>query len=180
MEELKEFLKKTGFNTEEIEDISELVDNEIDIKELEKKIVYLRSLNCDSRIIRIIIEENILFLTTELEEMEKVINFIKEKGLEEYIDNILEVNPDILSVSVDTLRRNENLLKMMIPENKFFILLRDRIEILTYNSDYLADRLAFFVKNGLKDKINQIILTQIELFDLEENEIEIEKLKKKI
>ena len=177
---MKNFLRNIGFDEETIEEILELVDNEIDAKELYKKIQYLQQLNCDARIIRIVIEENILFLTTELEEMEKVISFIKEKGLEEYIVNILEVNPDIISVSVEILRRNEKLFAMMIPEEQLKILLRDRIEILTYNSDYLADRLAFFVKNGFKNKIAKIILTQIELFDLEEEEIEIENLKKNL
>lgn len=180
MEALQICLKNLDFDEETIEEILELVDNEVDIKELYNKIQYLQQLGCDARIIRIIIEENLLFFTTELQEIEKVIVFITEKGLENEISNLLEVNPDIISVSVETLRRNENLLKMMLPEEKVKNLLRDRAEIFTYHSDYLADRLAFLVKNGLKENIEDILLTQVEILDLEEDEIEIEKLKKKL
>ena len=179
MENLKSCLYNLEFDEDTIEEILGLIDNEIDIKELYEKIVYLQELGCDSRIIRIIIEENFLFFTTELEDIKKVVNFIKERDLKEYIVNIIEVNPDIISISIDTLKKNENLLKMTLSEDKVRILLRDRTEVFTYNSDYLADRLAFFIKNGLKEHIDDILLTQTELLDLEENEIEIEKLKKK-
>lgn len=181
METLEEVLRKIKFTEEEIEDIKEFVENEIDIKELCSKIIYLSELGLSSRVIRIIIEENILFLSTELKEIEEVVNYIKEKGLTEYIDNIFEVNPDLISESAQKLRRNENLLKLMLPEETVNVILRDRIEILTYNTDYLSKRLAYLVENGLKDKIETIILSRIEIFDLEDDEIEFEvkDLKKK-
>lgn len=182
METLEEVLRKIKFNEEEIEDIKESVENEIDMKELCAKIIYLHDLNCSARIIRIIIEENILFLSTELKDIEAVVNFIKEKGLEEYLENMLEVNPDLISEPVEKLRRNENLLKLMLSEEKMKVILRDRIEILSYNTDYLSKRLAYLVENGLKDKIETIILSRIEIFDLEDDEIEFEvkEMKKKL
>lgn len=182
METLEEVLRKIKFNEEEIEDIKEFVKNEIDIKELCTKILYLYELNCSPRIIRIIIEENILFLSTELKEIEAVVNYIKEKDLGEYLEDLLEVNPDLITEPVEKLRRNENLLKMMLSEEKVKTLLRDRIEILTYNTDYLSKRLAYLVENGLKDKIEDIILSKIEIFDLEDDEIEfeVEEMKKKL
>ena len=69
----------------------------------------------------------------------------------------------------------------MLPEETVNVILRDRIEILTYNTDYLSKRLAYLVENGLKDKIETIILSRIEIFDLEDDEIEFEvkDLKKK-
>lgn len=182
METLEEVLRKIKFNEEEVEDIKEFVKNEIDIKELCTKIIYLYESNCSARIIRIIIEENILFLSTELKEIEAVVNYIKEKDLLEYLDSLLEVNPDLISEPVEKLRRNENLLKLMLSEEKVKTLLRDRIEILTYNTDYLSKRLAYLVENGLKDKIEDIILSKIEIFDLEDDEIEFEvkEMKKKL
>ncbi len=180
MEDLKIFLKQIGFEKEDIEDISELVNNEIDTKELYKKVEYLKEIGCEARVIRIVIEENILFLSTELEEMKKVISFLKANDLEEYIVNLIEVNPEILSVSAETLNRNVNLIKMMVSDDKIKILLRDRIELFTYNTDYLSQRLAFLVNNGLKEKIGKLILMQIEIFELEEDEIEIEELKKNL
>jgi hypothetical protein len=53
-------------------------------------------------------------------------------------------------------------------------------EILTYNTNYLEKRLEFFIKNGLKDKIKEIILNEFEAFEDEEDEIDIENLKKRL
>lgn len=176
-EKLEEFLKKIGFENEEVEEILEFANNEIDCKGIYEKIDYLKNLNIDNRIIKIIIEENPLFLTSELSEIETVIEYLKEKGLEEYIVNILEVDPEIINTPVDTLRKNEKLLKMIMSEEKVKLLLRDRIEILTFNSDYLSKKLAFLIENGLKEKITYIILSNIEIFYLEDDEIDIEELK---
>ena len=50
-------------------------------------------------------------------------------------------------------------------------------EILSFNTNYLEKRLEFFIKNGLKDKIKNIILNRIEAFEDAEDEIDLEELK---
>lgn len=179
-EVLSKFLKKIGFDEESIEDILLFSNNEIDIKDLYNKVKYLTDIKCSARVIRIIIEENPLFFTTELEDIEKVINYFIQKGLQEYVSNILEVCPEILSVQVGKIQKNEEILKFLINEDKVKMLLRDRTEIFTYNNDYLANRIRFFVENGLKDKIEKIIITRIEVFELEEDEIDLQELQENL
>ena len=52
-------------------------------------------------------------------------------------------------------------------------------EILTFNTDYFEKRLEFFIKNDLKDQIKDIILNDIEAFEDEEDEIDLEDLRSK-
>ena len=52
--------------------------------------------------------------------------FWQEKEVYNHIANLIEVNPDILSVSAETLKRNVNLIKMMVSEDKIKILLRKK------------------------------------------------------
>lgn len=175
--ELEKYLESLGFTEDDIDEIMVYAGNDIDVNGIKNKVEYLNSLNCSSRIIRIIIEENPLFLLTELEEIKKVINYFKEKNLEEYITDILEVEPEILSTKVDVIKKNEEILKLIVSETNINIFLRDRTVIFTYNNDYLANRLRFLVEHGLKEKIAKIIINNIEIFDLEDDEIDFEELK---
>ena len=180
-ETLIKILEKMGFESEIIEDILAFVDNEIDIKYLYEKVKYLAELNCSDRVIRIIIEENPLFLSTELDEIKAVVNYLNEKGLKSYIVNILEVNPDILSTGVEKISQNEKLLKYVIQDDKKVERLYiDRSEIFTYNNDYLANRIRLLVENGLKEKIEKIIITYPEIFELEDDEINFKELKERV
>lgn len=174
---LEEYLKKLGFNEDEIDEICIYAGNDIDVNGIQKKIEYLYKLNCSPRIIRIVIEENPLFLITEMNDIESVINYFKEKELDEYITDIIEVEPEILSTKIDKIRKNEEILKLVLPDSNIKILLRDRTIIFTYNNDYLANRLTLLVQNGLKEKIARIILNNIEIFDLDDDEINFDELK---
>ena len=118
-----------------------------------------------------------MFLLTELDEIKKVIEYLKEKGLEEYITEILEMEPEFVSTKIEVIKKNEEILKLIVPESNIKILLRDRTVIFTYNNDYLANRLRLLVEHGLKEKIARIILNYIEIFDLEDDEIDFEELK---
>ena len=175
--ELEKYLQSLGFEENEIDEIMIYVGNDIDVSGIKNKVEYLNSLKCSSRIIRIIIEENPLFLLTELDEIKKVVEYFKEKGLEDYITEILEVEPEILSTKIDVIRKNEEILRFVVPESNIKILLRDRTIIFSYNNDYLANRLRLLVEHGLKEKIARIILNNIEIFDLEDDEIDFEELK---
>lgn len=63
---IEEYLKNIGFDEEEVLNILEYASNEIDRKALHEKIKYLIFLGLDARQIRIVIEEDITFVTEEL------------------------------------------------------------------------------------------------------------------
>ena len=63
---IEEYLKVVGFEPEDIEMIMEYGVNEIDKESLHEKIKYLISLGLDPRRIRIVIEEDITFVTEEI------------------------------------------------------------------------------------------------------------------
>ena len=180
-DKLKEYLLSLKFKEEDIDEILDNLENEIDQKDLHEKIKFLISLKLDIRVIRILIEENPLFMTTNLEDIKQIVELLKSLKLDEYISDILEMNPELLSTSKDKIITNINLLKVLIPEEKkFFEILKERIEIFTYNTDYLEKRLEFFIKHGFKEHIYKIILRYMELFDEEEEDINIEELKSKV
>ena len=78
----------------------------------------------------------------------------------------------------EDLERNYNLLKLVIPdEESLKIVIQDRGELLTYKPDYLSDKFTFFVSEGLKDNILKIIIDNVEVFDLDNDEIDLEELK---
>ena len=64
-------------------------------------------------------------------------------------------------------------------EKDLINMLKIDCEILTFNTDYFEKRLEFLIKNGLKDAIKSIILNDIEAFEDEEDEIDLEELKSK-
>ena len=57
------------------------------------------------------------------------------------------------------------------------IIIQDRGEILTYKPDYLSDKFSFLINNGLKENILKILIENIEIFELDNDEINIEDLK---
>ena len=174
---LEEYLKSLGFNEDEVDEILIYAGNDIDVDGIKKKIECLHNLNCSPRIIRIIIEENPLFLITEIKDIEEVIKYFKEKGLEENLVDIIEVEPEILSTKLEKIKKNEEILKFILPESNIKILLRDRTVIFTYNNDYLANRLTLLVEHGLKEKMARIIINNIEVFELDDDEINFDELK---
>ena len=74
---------------------------------------------------------------------------------------------------------NYKLLKILMSERDLNNLLKIDCEILTFNTDYFEKRLEFFIKNDLKDQIKDIILNDIEAFEDEEDEIDLDDLKSK-
>lgn len=125
-----------------------------------------------------VISENPLFLTTTLETVKNNVNFLKNINLEN-ISRTLEINPELLSTSDKTMSENYKLLKILMSEKELANMLKIDCEILTFNTDYFEKRLEFFIKNDLKDNIKDIILNDIEAFEDEEEEIDLEDLKAK-
>lgn len=177
--DIENYLEKIGFDKEDIDSILEYTTNEIDRKVLHEKIKYLISLGLNATQIRIVIEEDITFITEELELIQNNGELLKKYLNEDEIKIALEVTPELLTMKKGELEQNIRLLNLVIENDEYLkIIMQDRGEILTYKPNYLSDKLSFFINNGLKDKILDIIIQNIEVFDLENEEIDLKKLKK--
>lgn len=175
---IDEYLKKIGFEAEEIEEILEYANSEIDRKVLHEKVKFLISLGLEARQIRIILEEDLLFVTEDFELIKENAAVLTKYLDQEEIKNTLETTPEILTVRKEELERNINLLKLVInDEESLKIVIQDRGEILTYKPDYLSDKFTFFVSKGLKENILKIIIENVEVFELDNDEIDVEELK---
>lgn len=176
--DIKQYLNKIGFDEEDIETVLTYASNEIDQKSLHEKIKYLISLNLSASQIRIILEEDLTFVTEELSLIKSNVEVLKQYLNSEEIINTLEVSPEVLTLKNGDLEQNIKLIKLIIPEEESFkIVLQDRGELLTYKPDYLSDKLSFFIKNGLKEELLRIIIEDVEIFELDNDEINIEELK---
>lgn len=175
---INDYLKKIGFEKEDIEYLLEYASNEIDSKILHEKIKYLISLGLNARQIRIIVEEDITFVTEELELIKNNGEILKKYLDLEEISNALEVTPELLTMKENDLERNIKLLSLVITDKEALkIILQDRGEIVTYKPDYLSDKFSFLVNNGLKENILKIIIENVEIFELDNDEIDLEELK---
>ena len=177
-EELKKYFDELNYSENIQREILESVETEKDIESLYEKIKFLNKNGVPAEGIEMIFNENPLFLTTTLETVKNNINFLKNIKLEN-IARTLEINPELLSTSDKTMSENYKLLKILMSEKELANMLKIDCEILTFNTDYFEKRLEFLIKNGLKDNIKDIILNDIEAFEDEEDEIELEELKTK-
>ena len=97
---------------------------------------------------------------------------------EDELKNTLETTPELLTMKNEDLERNINLLKLVVPdEESLKVVIEDRGELLTYKPDYLSDKFTFFVSEGMKEDILKIIIENVEVFDLDNDEIDLEELK---
>ena len=119
-----------------------------------------------------------LFVTEDFELIKENAAVLTKYLDQEEIKNTLETTPEILTVRKEELERNINLLKLVInDEESLKIVIQDRGEILTYKPDYLSDKFTFFVSKGLKENILKIIIENVEIFELDNDEIDVEELK---
>ena len=175
---LEKYLKMIGFDEEEISMILDYANSEIDKKVLHEKVKHLISLGLEARQIRIILEEDPTFLTEEFEQIKNNSEILHKYLDKEELKNTLEVAPEILTMKKDDLKRNINLLDIIINNSEILkVIMQDRGEILTYKPDYLSDKFTFLINNGLKENILKILIENIEIFDLDNSEINIEELK---
>ena len=177
-EELKKYFEELNYSEYLQQEILECVETEKDIESLYEKIKFLNKTGVPAEGIEMILNENPLFITTTLETVKNNVNFLKNINLEN-IPRTLEINPELLSTSDKTMSENYKLLKILMSEKELANLLKIDCEILTFNTDYFEKRLEFLIKNDLKDFIKEIILNDIEAFEDEEDEIDIEELKVK-
>ena len=176
---MEDYLKKNGFGDEEISFIMEYAVNEIDKNVLQEKIKYLISLGLDPRRIRIIIEEDMTFVTEEISLIVKNGEILKTYLNQDELLDTLEVTPELLTVKEGYIEENIKLLKIVVTDEEILkVLLLDRGELLTYKPKYLSEKLSFLIENGLKEKIVKILIEEIEIFDEENENIDLEYLKK--
>ena len=173
-EEEKKILLEEKFDS--YEDILQYVDDEKDIESLADKIKFLKKNGLENEDIELVLSENPLFLTSDLETIKRSANFFKSIGLKN-LSQVYNMNPELLSVSDSQMSENYKLLKLLMSEKELINMLNIDAEILSFNTNYLGRRLEFFVKNGLKDKIKDIILNSIESFEDEEDEIDLDTLR---
>ena len=173
-EELEKFLREEKFDS--YEDILLYVDDEKDIESLADKIKFLKKSGLENEDIETVLAENPLFLTSNIETVKRSVNFLNSIGLKN-LQQTVNMNPELLSVSDSQMSENYKLLKLLLSEKDLLNMLNIDAEILSFNTDYLGRRLEFFVKNDLKDKVKDIILNHIEVFEDEEDEIDLNLLK---
>lgn len=179
-ETLKEYLKDCGLKYENIEDVLKNAKNDEDIKEIYHKILYLEELKCNSEGIKKIFTGNPLIISTDLEKIKELVEYLKSKGVEENVSSLLEAYPNILDIPVWMIKKNEELLENYIPKEKMSTLVKDRTEIFMYNNDYLENRIDFLIDNSLENKLENIIMEDIGIFDLREEEIDVKALREKM
>ena len=90
-DKLKSFLEELKYDENSINEILELVDNEKDIESLYNKIEFLNKNGVNQEGIDIILSDNPLFLTTDIDTVKRSVNFLKNIKLEN-IANVLEIN----------------------------------------------------------------------------------------
>ena len=177
-EELKKYFDELKYSESIQIEILESVETEKDIESLYEKIKFLNKNGVPAEGIEMIFNENPLFITTNLETVKNNVNFLKNINIEN-IPRTLEINPELLSTSDKIMSENYKLLKILMSEKDLANMLKIDCEILTFNTDYFVKRLEFLIGNGLKDCIKNIILNDIEVFEDEEDEIDLDELKSK-
>lgn len=153
------------------------VSTETDIQNLITKIEMIEAEGVDIDTVIEGLAENPLFPVEEPSVIAKNIETLKQYVYFKDLGLAIESTPEYLTMQEDYLEQNIKMIKLVVSPEIFDILLKAHGEIFTYNTPYLVSRLEFFVKNGLKDKIEQFILEDIELFDLDEEEIDLNDLK---
>ncbi len=180
-EKLKEYLKVLEFEENDIQEILQLVSSEIDIKSLHEKLKFLVSKGLDKTSLKIIIDENLLFLTSNIKTIEKNMEILEKYLSQNEILMSLGLTPELITLQEENLQSNINMLKIIFgSDDEVKEIIINYGEILLYNTKYLEKRFEYFIKNGLKDQIKNYIIEDIELFDLEEDEIDLEDLKKNL
>ena len=163
-DELKKVLKIMRFKNNQIKYILCYINSPINIQELYQKINLLKELNVKNRIIRLAIEENPKFLMADLNEIKKIVNYIKSKIPEKEIKKIIECTPQILTMSLEQLIKNEKILAEFVSEDRIREIYIYRSGILKLDNDYLNYKINLIIKNGFEKNIFKIIMMYPEYF----------------
>ena len=156
--------------------VIDMLEGEKDYQSIITKFEILHHEGIDINSIQDDLIENPFFITCEPKDVERNIEVLKKYVEPKEINKVIGMNPDYLTVEENHFEQNIKMLKMILSDEMFDILLKGNGEILTFNSDFLEKRLEFFIKNGFKDRLEEFIIGRIDLFDMEEDEINLDEL----
>ena len=156
--------------------IIDMLEGESDFQSIIAKFEILHHEKININAIEEALMENPFFITCEPKDVETNIAVLKKYVKPEEISKVIEMNPDYLTIEGNHFEQNIKMLKVILSDEMFDVLLKGNGEILTFNSDYLEKRLEFFINNGFKNRLEEFIIGRIDLFDMEEDEINLEEL----
>ena len=174
--EFKKYMLDLNIDDNITQYIMDMLEGENDFNSIILKFEILNHEGINVNTIQDEIVENPFFLTCEPKEFEKNIEILKKYVDSNEIANVIEMNPEYLTIQKDYFEQNIKMLKIILSEENFEFLLKGNGEIFTFNSDYLEKRLEFFIKNGLKDKLETLIVERIDLFEADEDEIDFDEI----
>lgn len=174
--EFKNYMNSLNVDGDFVDGLLFQLEGENDLQSLIMKIEILHSENININNIKESFIENPLFLIDEPKTIENNITILKKYLNQNDLNISIEMNPEYLTMQDDYLEQNIKMIKLVVSSETFDFLLKAHGEIFTYNTPFLVERLEFFIKNGLKDRIEEFIISKIELFDLDEEEINLKEL----
>ncbi len=149
-------------------------------KELLEKGKLLANLGINEDILQIILENNEEFLKTPLCNIVSNIESIKQKSKNANIAEIVEETPTILTCDNKQLVKKLNLIEKIVTKNDLEEIINYHSFILEYKYYYLKGLLRLLYINDLADRLLDIIVLDSEIFGIDIEEIDIEKIKEKI
>ena len=174
--EFKKYMIDLNIDNNLTEYILSALEGEKDFQSIIVKFEILSNEGIDINSIQDELIENPFFITCEPKEMENNIDTLKKYLKQNEVKNAIEMNPEYLTVHGNSLEQNIKMLKIILPEDKFNMLLKGNGELFTFNSNYLEKRLEFFIKNGFKDRLEEFIIERLDLFDMDEDEIDLKNI----
>lgn len=174
--EFKAYMLSIDVNEELTNFLLDMLEGENTLQSLIVKIEILQSEGININALTDGLMENPFFVIEEPKVIEHNIEVLKKYVDPKELTKVLEMNIDYLTILDDHFEQNIKMVKLLVSPNIFEVLLKAHGEIFTFNSEYLVKRFEFFINNGLKHKIEEFIISKIELFELEEDEINLEEL----
>ncbi len=176
VKEFKAYMASLGVEESFTEYLLMMLEGENNLQSLIVKIEILHSEGIDINALTEELMENPFFIVEEPKVIEHNIEVLKKYIDKKELTKTLEMNIDYLTVPENSLEQNIKMVKLLVSPEVFDVLLKAHGEIFTFNADYLEKKFEFFIKNGLKDKIEELIMSKIEIFEMDEEEINLEEL----
>lgn len=176
VKEFKTYMASLGVEESFTEYLLMMLEGENNLQSLIVKIEILHSEGIDINALTEELMENPFFIVEEPKVIEHNIEVLKKYIDKKELTKTLEMNIDYLTVPENSLEQNIKMVKLLVSPKVFDVLLKAHGEIFTFNADYLEKKFEFFIKNGLKDKIEELIMSKIEIFEMDEEEINLEEL----
>ena len=174
--EFKKYMIDLNVDSNFVDYIIDMLEGEKDFQSIIVKFEILHHEGIDINAIQDDLMENPFFIVCDPKNVEKNIETLKKYISEDEISKVIGMNPDYLTVEDNNLEQNIKMLKLILSDKTFEFMIKGNGEIFTFNSDFLEKRLEFFIKNGFKNRLEEFIIGRIDLFDMDEEEINLEEL----